>query len=224
MITYRRADLTNPTVKNIIVATINDAVKGGFMRLNKFASKGGNGEIQNATYCKGINYGTAVKRSLEMLETMEADTSLSLTLKRGTWQNESGIANPTNRKSKAYPNAVTVTETVNAGDADLQEAFAKLRKSLTAPAPARKEYEKLGNGVYQDDSGVLYIRDLRLVQKTALVKGDYLFKASGKVNSIVSALKRDMPVGKYRMVRMDGSFESVSLGGERLSADETISA
>jgi len=222
MITYRREDLTNPTVKSIIVSTINDVVKGGFMRLNKFASKGGHGEVQNATYCKGINYGTAVERSLVMLGEMEADTSLSLTIKRGTWQDASGIANPTNRKSKAYPNAVTVTETVNAGDADLLEAFAKLRKSLTAPAPAHKEYDKLGNGIYQDESGVLYIRDLRLVQKTVLVKGEYPFNASGKINAIVSTLKQDMPVGKYRMVRMDGEFESVSLGGEKMMADETL--
>lgn len=222
MITYRRADLTNPTVKNIIVGIINDAIKGGFMRLNQFASKGGHGEVQNATYCKGIDYGTAVQRSLAMLDEMEKDASLTLTVKRGTWQDGVGNANPTNRKSKAYPNAVTVTETVNAGDADLLEAFAKIRKSLTAPAPAHKEYEKLGNGVYQDESGVLYIRDLRLVQKTVVVKGDYPFTATSKVNAIADALKKDMPVGKYRMVRMDGEFESVSLGGETLMANEAL--
>jgi hypothetical protein len=103
MMTYRKADLSNPTVKNIIVETINDAVKGGFMRLNKFASKGGHGEVQNATYCKGIDYGTAVKRSLVMLDEMEADADLSLTIKRGTWQDDAGNANPTNRKSKKFP-------------------------------------------------------------------------------------------------------------------------
>lgn len=224
MITYRKEDLTNPTVKNIVVSTINDAVKGGFMRINKFASKGGHGEIQNATYCKGIDYGTAVERSIKMLDEMESDNAISITVKRGTWQNDNGEQNPTNRKSKLYPNPVTVNETVKHGDAELTEAFEKIRQSLTAPAPASKEYSKLGNGIYEDETGTMYIRDLRLVQKTVLVKGDYPFKATSKVNAIVSAVKKDMPVGKYRMVRMDGNFESLALGGEKLMEDETITA
>lgn len=224
MITYRKEDLSNPTVKNIIVSTINDAVKGGFIRLNKFQSKGGHGEIQNATYCKGINYKTAVSRSLEMLNQMESDNSISFEIKRGTYQNNNGEQNPTNRKSKAFPNPVVVTELVKSGDPDLQEAFAKVRKSLTDPQPVYKEYSKLGNGVYEDETGTLYIRDLRLVQKSILVKGDYPFKASSKINSLVAAIKKDMPVGKYRMVRMDGDFESIALGGEKLMEDENIVA
>jgi len=224
MITYRKEDLTNPTVKNIIVSTINDAVKGGFMRINKFAAKGGHGEIQNATYCKGIDYGTAVERSLQMLTEMESDETLTITVKRGTWQNDNGEQNPTNRKSKFYHKPVTVTDTVKHGDEELNEAFEKLRQSLTAPAPASKEYSKLGNGIYEDETGTMYIRDLRLVQKTVLVNGDYPFTATSKINAIISAIKKDMPVGKYRMVRMDGEFESIALGGEKLMEDENIPA
>jgi hypothetical protein len=211
---YNRNEIEeNAAAREALISIMSDAKHGGFMRINGFQSKGGHGEIQDTTYCKGINYGEAVKRSLAMLEEIEADDAFKATVTRGPWNNVGGVENPTGRKSKVFCNPLTVTETYRKGDAGMTEALAKVRKALTAPARPAKEYEKLGNGVYKDDAGTIFVRDLRLVNKTVVVKGDYPFKASKAVTALTNAIKKDMPIGNYRMFRLDAEFDKVVLGG-----------
>ena len=213
-VTFNRNDLTeNVEARAALIRIMSDAKHGGFMRIHAFQSKTGYGEIQNATYQKGISYGEAVKRSLAMLDAIEADPSFEATVTRGIWLDASGNENPTARKSKVYSIPQTVTETYRMSDPIMTEALAKVRKSLTAPQRPSKDYEKLGNGVYQDEGGTLFVRDLRVIQKTVIVHGDYPFKASKAVTALAGAIKRDMPVSKYRMFRMDAEFSKVTLGG-----------
>ena len=217
---FNRNDLTeNVEARNALVRIMSDAKHGGFMRIHDFKSKTGFGEVQNTTYQKGINYSEAVKRSLEMLDAIEADADFSATVTRGIWMDANGNENPTSRQSKAYPTSKTVTEIYGKGDGVMTEALAKVRKSLTAPARPSKEYEKLGNGVYQDEGGTLFVRDLRVIQKTVVVKGEYPFKASGAVTTLSDAIKRDMPVSKYRMFRMDAEFSKITLGGIEVESE-----
>lgn len=214
-VTFSKSDLLeNVEARNALVRIMSDAKHGGFMRIHGFESKTGYGEIQNTTYQKGISYGEAVKRSLGMLDVIESDKDYEVTVTRGVWTDGNGNENPTGRKSKAFPVSDTVTETYRMGDAEMTEALAKVRKSLTAPERPSKEYKKLGNGVYEDEeTGTLYIRDLRLISKVVVVHGDYPFKATKAVTAIQNAVKRDMPVSKYRMFRMDATFDKVTLGG-----------
>jgi len=213
-VTFNRNDLMeNAEARKALVTIMSDAKHGGFMRIHRFVAKGGHGEVQNTTYQKGISYGEAVKRSLEMTDAIEADPSYSVTLTRGRYTDGNGNESPTGRKSKAFPVEETVTETYSMSDPLMIEALAKVRKSLTAPQPPSKEYEKLGNGIYQDEGGTLFVRDLRLIQKSIVEHGDYPFKGGKAVTAIANAIKRDMPVGKYRMFRMDADFERVTLGG-----------
>lgn len=212
-VTFNRNDLTQTEARNALIRIMSDAKHGGFMRIHGFKSKTGYGEVQNTTYQKGISYGEAVKRSLAMLDAIEADANYEATVTRGIYVNAEGKENPTGRKSKEFSNPKTVTETYRKGDSVMTEALAKVRKSLTAPEAPTKEYEKLGNGVYQDEAGTLFVRDLRLIQKTVIVHGDYPFSASGAVTALTNAIKRDMPVSKYRMFRMDAEFDKVTLGG-----------
>lgn len=218
-VTYNRNDLSKTSVRNAIVQMMADAKHGGFMRIHGFKSKTGYGEIQDTTYQKGISYGEALKRSLAKLEAIEADSAFEATLTRGVWVDSEGNANPTGRKSKVYGTPKTVTETYRMSDATMTEALAKVRKSLTAPERPSKDYEKLGNGVYQDEDGTLFVRDLRLIQKNVVVHGDYPFKAKKAVTALTDAIKRDMPISKYRMFRMDADFDKVTLGGMELAPE-----
>lgn len=229
-VTFNRNELTESVeARNALVRIMSDAKHGGFMRIHGFESKTGHGEIQNTTYQKGISYPEAVKRSLSMLETIEADTAYEATVTRGVWLDKDGKANPTGRKSKVYTISKTVTETYKVGSPEMTEALAKVRKSLTAPERPSKEYKKLGNGVYEDEAtGTLYIRDLRLISKVVVVHGQYPFKASKAVTAISDAIKRGMPISKYRMFRLDANFDKVSLGGIEVApegvANEAITA
>jgi hypothetical protein len=219
-VTYSKQDLENPAARQALVAIINDAKHGGFMRIHGFVSKTGHGEVQDTTYCKGISYPNAVAKSLDMLDEIETAPDYSITVTRGTWENNKGEASPTGRKSKAYPIAGKKTETYGQDNAILREAFAKVRKSLTAPERPTKEYSKLGNGVYVDDeTGTLYVRDLRLVKKTVIVHGDYPHKAGSEVVAVADAIKRDMPVGNYRMFRLDAEYDSITLGGIEIAPE-----
>jgi hypothetical protein len=225
-VTYEKTDLLeNPAARNALVSIINDAVHGGFMVIHGFKSKTGHGEIQDATYCKGISYENAKQNSLAILDEIEADEGYSITVTRGVWANDKGEVNPTGRKSKAYPNPETRTETYDKGHPILGEAFAKVRKSLTKPEPPTKEYKKLGNGVYEDEeTGTLYVRDLRLVDKRVIVHGDYPHKAGAEVNAVADAIKRTMPIGNYRMFRLDAEYKRLSLGGNELAPAEQTEA
>ena len=85
-VTFNRNDLTeNVEARAALIRIMSDAKHGGFMRIHAFQSKTGYGEIQNATYQKGISYGEAVKRSLAMLDAIEADPSFEATVTRGIW-------------------------------------------------------------------------------------------------------------------------------------------
>ena len=212
-VTFNKADLEKKEVRNTIVKIISDAKHGGFMRIQGFQTKTGYGEIQNTTYQKGINYQTAINKSLAILETIENNNNYQVTVTRGVWTNKDGEINPTGRKSKVFNTPKTVTETYTKNDKEMIEALQKVRKSLTNPYKPTKEYEKLGNGVYQDENNTLYIRDLRLISKEIVVHGNYPFKAKKAVTAIVDAIKRDMPISKYRMFRLDATFDKISLGG-----------
>jgi hypothetical protein len=200
-VTFSKEDLAKTDAKAALVSIIGDAKHGGFMRIHGFKSKTGYGEIQDSTYCKGINYGEAVKRSLAILEDVEADPDFSVTVTRGVWKDDNGVENPTGRQSKVYLHSGTVTETYDRSSPIMADALAKVRKSLTAPEKPSKEY------------------DLRLVNKTVVTHGNYPFKAGKAVTAVSDAIKRDMPVSKYRMFRMDGEFNSVTLGGIEVAPD-----
>jgi hypothetical protein len=219
-VTFNKIDLEKTAVRNTLVSIIGDSKHGGFMRIHGFKSKTGHGEIQDTTYCKGISYPNAVKASLAILDEIEANPDYSITVTRGVWENEQGEVSPTGRKSKAYEIAGKRTETYCATSPILREAFAKIRESLTNPEPPTKEYKSLANGVYVDEeTGTLYVRDLRLVKKTVIIHGDYPHKAGSEVVAIADAIKRDMPVGNYRMFRMDAEFDAVTLGGMEIAPE-----
>jgi hypothetical protein len=223
-VTYTKADLeNNPVARETLIKIMSDSKHGGFMRIHGFKSKTGHGEIQDTTYCKGISYPNAIKKSLAILDELEKDADLKVTVTRGVWMDADSQISPTSRKSKQYWISGTVTESYGTDSPELIDALAKIRKGLENPRPS-KEYKKLGNGIYVDETNdTLYVRDLRVVKKTVIVHGDYPFKAKGAVSAIKDELERDMPVGNYRMFRMDAEYDNITMGGNELNiADEVM--
>ena len=219
-VTFAKSEITTSVeARNTLVSIIADAKNGGFMRINGFIAKGGYGEVQNTTYCKGISYGNAIKNSLAILEEIENDADFTISVTRGVWKDENGNISPTNRKNKIFTISDTVKETYAIGSQEMTDALAKVRKGLENPRPT-KDYKKLGNGIYVDEStDALYLRDLRLVSKAVVTKGEYPFKASGAVTSLKSAIERTMPIGQYRQFRLDADYTSIALGGIELAQD-----
>lgn len=203
----------------IIAKLIGDTAKAGFMSVHNLKTKTGNGEVASYVFCKGISYENAVEKSLQMLSDIEADKGLSVTVKRGVWKDEQGNINPTGRKSKVFSTPSHVTETYKRGDEVLEEAIQGLRNSLENPRPVSKEYESIGNGVYKDESGKVYVRDLRLVSKSTIVEGEKKHKATSAVVAIKDKLSKDFPTSKYRMFNLDGDYEKIKLGGHELTRE-----
>jgi hypothetical protein len=222
-ISFNRDNITDAQIL-VLAQVINSAKHGGFMSVKGFRAKTGNGEVQDAIYCKGISYENAVKKSLSMLEDIEKNKNMSVTVKRGTWQDSSGKESPTGRKSKDYPVFKVVTETYTYDNLVFQEALTSVRKSLENPAPVHTNYTKIGNGVYTDESGKVYVRDLRLVSKKVIVEGEKKESASSAKVAVQEAIKKNMPVSFYRMFSLDGDYESISLGGCEIAQEYGISA
>ena len=208
-----KEDLQNPTTRAALIRIIDGAKHGGFMAVNGLTTKTGHGEKSNYVFGKGISYPAAVEKSLSMLDAIEANPDFSITVTRGVWTDGNGKQSPTNRKSKEFNVPKTVTQTYKHGDYPLLAAITKVRISLVAPAAVTKEYKNLGNGIYEDEDGTIFLRDLRLVSKTVIVKGDYPFTAKGEDVAIADAIKRDMPIGNYRQFRFDSDYENITLDG-----------
>ena len=218
-VSYSKQEIAeSPAVRAAIVGLLANAKHGGFMSVSGFRPKTGYGEVQNAVFQKGIDYGNAIEKSKEMLAVIESNPDFSITVTRGVWKNADGKFSPTGRKNKDYSISATHTQTYTLKDAALLAAIAKVRQSLIAPAPPTKLYNQLGNGVYEAN-GVIYLRDLRSVSKTVIVHGDYPFSAQGEETAIAAEIKRDMPVGKYREFRLDGDYDAITLDGMELSAE-----
>lgn len=218
-VTISKADLVNPAVRQMIVDLISDAKHGGFMRVHALRPKTGHGEVSDYTFCKGISYPNAVAKSLAMLDALDATIDFAVTVTRGVWTDDNGNINPTNRKSKEFHKPKTITETYSRNSPEMKDALLKLRISLVAPAAPTKEYKSLGNGVYEDEGGKLYIRDLRLVSKNVIQHGGYPFEAKGAVTAIQDAIKKSMPVGNYRQFNLDGDYAALTFGGMEISVE-----
>ena len=220
--TFNKEEVQNPQIAKHLVALIDSAKHGGFMRVIGFKGNTTYVELANYTYCKGISYPAAIKKSLEILTDMEKNQDFSITVTRGVWTNEANEVSPTGRKSKDFPIPATLSKTYKTGDATLLEAFAKVRKSLEDPKEMDKVWNKEGNGVYSDDNGRLYLRDLRLVSKNVIVHGEYPFKASGELVALADAIEKDMPKGKYRNFALGSDFDAINLDGMELTKESEI--
>ena len=202
--------------RQALIKAIADAPSASIIYVKNYEAKNGHGEVANFSYNKGVSYANMKDRSLEQLSFMESNESFSIVVKWNMWEDENGVR--TTRKAKGRF-VRQLCETYAFGHPLLTEAFAKVRKSLTAPQPSTAEYAKEGNGIYSLD-GVLQIRDCSLIHKEVVKEGDYPITATEPVNALADTIRRLLPIGKYRQVRLDGRFDYISIRGQIVMQSE----
>ena len=216
-VTINKADLSNPAAVAALVSIISNAKHGGFMRVHGLRPKEPKGRIADYTFQKGISYPVALAKSNEMLKAIQSNPAFTIPVSRGTWQDGKGNISPTNRKSKDFPNFVKVEKTYDMEHPAMNEALLKLDLSINAPQPPTKEYRALGNGVYADVEGKVYIRDLRFVSRDIIVEGEVKPKASEEANAIRDAIEKTMPIGNYRQFGLAQDYDSLVLDGMEIA-------
>jgi hypothetical protein len=199
-----------------LIDKIAQAPKAGIIFVSAYEAKNGHGEVANFVYLKGIDYGNMKERSLAKLNELEADPNFAIDVSYNAWVDENGVES--NRKAKGRT-LTARNRQYKKGNPVLTEAFAKVRQSIEAPRPATVEYDKHGNGIYEYD-GTLQIRDCLLIKKSVIRKGDYPVTASGETVAVADAIKRLLPISKYRQVRLDGRFDYIAIAGELVMQSE----
>lgn len=205
--------------RETLINMIALAPKASIIHVHAYESKNGYGEVSNYFYLKGIDYGKMKDRSLDILNEIADNPDFSITVTRGVWKNSIGKINPTNRKNKIYSVYDTNTQTYVFDNELLMQAIQKIEQSILNPQYKGADYDKHGNGIYEYDK-TLHIRDCRLLHKIVLREGDYPQKASSELVALTDALKRQLPISKYRQVRLDGRFDYITIGGQIVMQDE----
>ena len=206
--------------RETLVNMIALAPKASIIHVHAYESKNGYGEVANFFYLKGVDYSKMKERSLDTLNEIADNPDFSISVTRGVWKTQKGEINPTNRKSKTYSVFDTVTKIYNHDNELLTEAIAKVEQSILNPQYKGAEYDKQGNGIYQQEDGTLHIRDCRLLHKVVIREGDYPQTASGELVALTNAIKNMLPISKYRQVRLDGRYDYLTIGGEIIMQDE----
>jgi hypothetical protein len=91
-----------------------------------------------------------------------------------------------------------------------------LRDNLANPKKVDQGYTAEAKGAYSKEGeaeGVLYFRDCMTVHKHVTLQGEYKQKGGKEETAIKEALRRMLPVGRYRAYKLDGNFEYVTVGG-----------
>lgn len=214
---FTAEEIGNPIERNRMVDMISKAPKGGIIHVHAYESKGGHGEVANYFYLKGVDYGKMKERSLDKLNVIAEDGNFSIRVTRGVWEDASGKQHNRKAKGRTYK---TVSKTYTHADAIVSQAISEIEQAILNPYKKGASYQKEGNGVYSQEDGKLHLRDCQLVHKVVLRQGDYPKKATSEKVALRDAIKRLLPISKYRQVVLDGSFDYITIGGQIIMKDE----
>ncbi|HUX61771.1 MAG TPA: hypothetical protein VMV32_10710 [Ignavibacteriaceae bacterium] len=203
--------------RETLINMIALAPKASIIHVHAYESKNGHGEVANFFYLKGVDYGRMKERSLDTLNEIANNPDFSISVTRGVWQDSEGINHNRKAKDREFK---TVTAIYNHDNELLTEAITKVEQSILNPQYKGAEYDKQGNGIYQQEDGTLHIRDCRLLHKVVIREGDYPQTASGELVALTNAIKKMLPISKYRQVRLDGRYDYLTIGGEIIMQDE----
>lgn len=214
---FSMEELGEQSNRETLIKMIADAPKGGIIHVHAYESKGGHGEVANYFYLKGVDYGRMKERSLAKLDEIANDDNFSITVTRGVWTDKEGVNHNRKAKDRAYR---VITETYTTNDPIFADCIEEIKQSILNPHQKGAEYDKEGNGVYSQENGSLHIRDCQVIHKTVLREGDYPLKATSENVALRNAIKRNLPISKYRQVCLDGRFDYISVGGQIIMQDE----
>lgn len=214
---YSMSEIGVEATRNELIKLIGEARNGTIISVSKYEAKNGHGEIADFQYLKGVDYGKMKERSLARLEEISLNHNYSISVTRGVYRDADGVEHTRKAKGRTYHK---VTKVYTGADVAFQEAVTKVRESLVAPKQQYgADYDKESNGVYSLGE-TLHIRDCQLLNKVVVTEGNYPETASGEVVAISDAIRRELPIGKYRQVCLDGRFDSITVEGQLVMQSE----
>ena len=199
-----------------LIQLISNAPKAGIIHIHAYEAKSNHGEIADYYYLKGISYENMLNKSLNLLQKIADDKDFSVKVTRGVWVDGEGNYHTRKAKDRTYK---VITKTYDHNDEVVGQAIQKIEQSISNPRQSTVEYDKLGNGIYELND-TLHIRDCHLIHKNVIREGDYPKKASGEIVAVEKAIKKSLPLSKYRQVRLDGRFDYIAIGGQLVMQTE----
>lgn len=213
-----------------LIDHLNDTRRGGFLYIHGYCN--GNGEVANHWVQGACLYPNLIQRSVAIIDSGELMAKIEaegLKVTRGGWFNDAGEESPTGRKSKVYSVFQTVSKTYSipadedsATDGEISDlakitvAISNIREGLVNPKKVDQGYKSEAKGAYSKEGepdGILYFRDCLTVHKHVSMQGEYKQKASKEETAIKAALRKLLPVGRYRAYKLADNFEYITVGG-----------
>jgi hypothetical protein len=205
-----------------LVELLNDQRRGGFMYIHGYTSVD-TGEVANHWVKGACLYPNMVARSVKAIE----DGSLSarlmehgLSVHRGVWVDEHGIMHNRKASGRVYQNIHKVYSMGNEADSvAVLTAISELHHQLLSPKKVDQGFDSIAKGTYTKDDeadGIIYFRDCMTIHKHVVQQGTFETTASDELPAIKKALRRLLPVGKYRAYKLAGNFEYVTIDGQAI--------
>lgn len=187
---------------------IQGSASGQFITINGYTNR--YGEVSNQIVHADANYDSVHKRSLAVLDGMEADKQLMVQITRNAWFDPAGTEYTRKANGRVRKE---LKEVVRAGDVDLLTAFDKVRQSITNPKQKGADFVG-SNSAFQIEKEC-YLHNVLVEKKDIITQGDYPITCQGKVSALVDWVKKQLPLGKYRTFKLnETNCHSVSASGD----------
>lgn len=212
-----------------LVAFLNDQVRGGFAYIHNYVN-GETGEIANHWFKGACIYPNLLKRSVEMIDKGILTAKLleeGLKVTRGVWVGPDGIKSNRKAKDRVYQ-VITKTYSMDVPEDKvvLETAIQSVLMGLVAPKTVDQGFTSIAKGTYVKENeapGVIYFRDCICVNKFVVKQGTYEQKASDELPAVKDAIKKFLPVGKYRAYKLNNNFSYITIGGQSILQGSDIS-
>lgn len=188
---------------------IQESRGGQFITINGYKNQ--YGEVSNQLVHADANYESVHERSIKKLDELEADKTLVIDITRNIWFDTTN-GNEHTREAKGRVRK-ELTESVKAGDGDLQIAFDKVRQSILAPKKEGAEYVGSNSAFQLEDE--CYLHNVLIEKKEVIVPGNYPITCKSRVSALVDWIKKQLPIGQYRTFKLNSTnCQSISASGE----------
>jgi len=204
-----------------LVELLNDQQRGGFAYVHSYVNE--SGEVANHWFKSACLYPNMVAKSVFLIDSgtvKDKITAEGLEVTRGTWVDQTGTQH--NRKAEGRVHQIIKKTYSMANEDDRAKVLlclAEVRQGLVVPKKVDQGFTSIAKGTYSKEDepeGVIYFRDCMNVAKVVTKQGEYKQTASDEIPAMKEAIKRLLPVGKYRAYKLCANFDYISIGGQAI--------